>query len=149
MNNKTSHEQQNVKSLEIIKKSDSQNHTSRSSEKILDLVKVCIAVIIVAAGLWSYYSLINLPVYLRVLLPLICIVIGLSIVLFWCDFGRRLIWYIRDSFIELKKVVWPDRQSTLRMTIFVIIFVAILASFIYAVDSFISWLFFDVLLKRG
>jgi len=35
------------------------------------------------------------------------------------------------------------------MTIFVVIFVAILAVFIYAADSAISWLFFDVLLKRG
>lgn len=57
--------------------------------------------------------------------------------------------YFRSSWVELKKVVWPKRDDAVRMTIFVIIFVAVLAAFIYAVDSAISWLFFDVLLKRG
>ncbi|WP_232462241.1 preprotein translocase subunit SecE [Neisseria chenwenguii] len=57
--------------------------------------------------------------------------------------------YFRNSWIEFKKVVWPERADAVRMTIFVVIFVAILAAFIYVVDSSISWLFFDVLLKRG
>jgi preprotein translocase subunit SecE len=37
----------------------------------------------------------------------------------------------------------------MRMTMFVVAFVAVLALFIYAADSLISWLFYDVLLKRG
>lgn len=60
-----------------------------------------------------------------------------------------LLAYFRHSWSEFKKVVWPSRNEAVRMTGFVIVFVAILAIFIYAVDSAISWLFFDVLLKRG
>ncbi|EGV36257.1 preprotein translocase, SecE subunit [Neisseria weaveri ATCC 51223] len=37
----------------------------------------------------------------------------------------------------------------MRMTGFVIVFVAILSVFIYLADSAVSWLFFDILLKRG
>lgn len=57
--------------------------------------------------------------------------------------------YFRNSWIEFKKVVWPNRDDAVKMTIFVIIFVAILSAFIYAVDTAVSWLFFDILLKRG
>ncbi|MRN38185.1 preprotein translocase subunit SecE [Neisseria sp. N95_16] len=57
--------------------------------------------------------------------------------------------YFRNSWIEFKKVVWPARDDAVKMTVFVVIFVAILAAFIYAVDTAVSWLFFDLLLKRG
>ncbi|QEY23935.1 preprotein translocase subunit SecE [Neisseria animalis] len=57
--------------------------------------------------------------------------------------------YFRSSWTEFKKVVWPKRDDAVKMTIFVVIFVALLSIFIYGVDSVISWLFFDILLKRG
>ena len=63
--------------------------------------------------------------------------------------GREgLISYFKNSWSEFKKVVWPTRSEAVKITLFVIIFVAILAAFIYAVDSIVSWLFFDVLLKK-
>ena len=57
--------------------------------------------------------------------------------------------YFRGSWAEFKKVVWPTREEAVKMTVFVVIFVAILAAFLYVVDSAVSWLFFDVLLNRG
>lgn len=57
--------------------------------------------------------------------------------------------YFRNSWFEFKKVVWPARDDAVKMTIFVIVFVAVLSAFIYAVDTAVSWLFFDFLLKRG
>lgn len=56
--------------------------------------------------------------------------------------------YFKSSWAEFKKVVWPSRDEAVKMTVFVIIFVAVLAAFIYAADTIISWLFFDVLLNR-
>lgn len=65
------------------------------------------------------------------------------------DKSRGLFAYFRDSYREFKKVVWPSREDATKMTMFVIIFVAVLSAFIYLVDTAISWLFFDVLLKKG
>ena len=56
--------------------------------------------------------------------------------------------YFKSSWTEFKKVVWPSRDEAVKMTVFVIIFVAVLAAFIYTADTIISWLFFDVLLNR-
>lgn len=120
-----------------------------SGSKGADIFKLAIAVVLIAAGLWAFYSMQNLSMYVRALFPLAGVVVGLLIVFYWCDFGRRLIAYMRDSVAEFKKVVWPPRKDAVRMTFFVVIFVAVLSLFIYAVDSLISWLFFDLLLKRG
>ncbi|MBF0803757.1 MULTISPECIES: preprotein translocase subunit SecE [unclassified Neisseria] len=114
-----------------------------------DVFKLAIAVALVVAGLWAFYNVQNLSIYVRVLFPVVGVIVGLLIIFYWCDFGRRLVVYVRDSVVEFKKVVWPSRQDAVRMTFFVVVFVAVLSLFIYAVDSLISWLFFDLLLKRG
>ncbi|WP_085360700.1 MULTISPECIES: preprotein translocase subunit SecE [Neisseria] len=93
--------------------------------------------------------MLHLSIYVRLIFPVVGLLLGLLVVFYWCDFGKRLITYIRESVTEFKKVVWPPRKDATRMTVFVVVFVAILSLFIYAVDSLISWLFFDLLLKRG
>lgn len=62
---------------------------------------------------------------------------------------KGLFSYFRHAWAEFKKVVWPTRDEAVKMTFFVVVFVAVLALFVYVADSAISWLFFDVLLKRG
>ncbi len=65
------------------------------------------------------------------------------------NIGREgLFAYFSNSWLEFKKVVWPKREDAVKMTMFVIVFVAMLSIFIYAADTAISWLFFDVLLRR-
>lgn len=117
--------------------------------KGVDVFKLLIAFTFVTVGVWAFYDYSHLPIYTRYLFPAVGIILGLILVLYWCDFGKRLVLYIKASIVEFKKVVWPVRKDSLRMTLFVVIFVAILSLFIYAADSLISWLFFDLLLKRG
>lgn len=59
----------------------------------------------------------------------------------------RLGRYIKESTVEFKKVVWPKRPEAIRMTLFVILFVAVFGTFIYGVDSLISLLFNFILVK--
>ena len=61
--------------------------------------------------------------------------------------GFRLFRYFKESATEFRKVVWPKRADAIRMTGFVIVFVAIFAVFIYGVDSVISLLFNLILVK--
>ncbi|WP_066570382.1 preprotein translocase subunit SecE [Snodgrassella sp. CFCC 13594] len=118
--------------------------------KRADSVKFILAAILVAVGVWAFYALAaQLPVYIRSLFPLVGVVVAIAIVFFWTATGRELTSYVRESVVEAKKVVWPERNETLRMTLFVIVFVAILALFIWGVDSLISWLFFDIFMKRS
>lgn len=117
--------------------------------KRADWLKLIIAIVLASCGVWLFYNMLHLSIYIRLIFPVVGLLLGLLVVFFWCDFGKRLIAYVRESVTEFKKVVWPPKRDATRMTVFVVIFVAILSLFIYAVDSFISWLFFDLLLKRG
>lgn len=122
---------------------------NQKKNKIFDKIKLLFAILIVVASIVAYYSFETLPSYVRILLPIAGVVIALAIVFFLCAFGKDLIRYIRESTQEMRKVVWPDKPTTLRMTITVIIFVSVLAAFIAAADGLVSWVLFDLIFKRG
>ncbi|MDO5687654.1 MAG: preprotein translocase subunit SecE [Neisseria sp.] len=117
--------------------------------RTLDKVKLVLALLLVAAGVFAYYFFATLPNYVRVLFPVLGVAAAIVIVFFFCAFGRDLVTYIREAAQEMRKVVWPDKPTTLRMTLTVVAFVAVLALFMLLADSLISWVLFDLLLKRG
>lgn len=55
--------------------------------------------------------------------------------------------YFKESFMELKKVVWYNRPEAVRMTGFVIAFVFVFALYIFVVDSVIAKLFEWILVR--
>ncbi len=60
--------------------------------------------------------------------------------------GRQLLAFARDSWREVKKVVWPARKEAVQMTAYVFAFVAVMAVFLWSADKFLEWLFFTVIL---
>lgn len=49
--------------------------------------------------------------------------------------------YIRDSWMELRQVRWPNRKTTWKMVLAVIIYSAFFMVIISLLDLFFSWLF--------
>lgn len=49
-------------------------------------------------------------------------------------FFDRIIQFVKESRVELKKVVWPTREETIRHTLTVIMMSGILALFLGGVD---------------
>ena len=62
------------------------------------------------------------------------------------DSGKRLIAFGRDSWREVKKVVWPTRKETVQMTAYVFGFVVIMALFLWLTDKTLEWVFYDLIL---
>ena len=113
------------------------------------LFKTIIALAIIVFSIWltnSKYLFGSSEILRTAILSTSVFVAG--IVLIWGNFARLLI-YFKNSVVELKKVVWPDKAYATKMTIFVLIFVTILTIFIYLVDFLISWVLFDLLMKKG
>ena len=113
------------------------------------LFKIVIALAIIVFSIWftnSKYLFGSSEVLRTAILSTSVFVAG--IVLIWGNFARLLI-YFKNSVVELKKVVWPDKAYATKMTIFVLIFVTILTIFIYLADFLISWVLFDLLMKKG
>ena len=113
------------------------------------LFKIIIALAIIVFSIWftnSKYLFGSSEILRTAILSISVFVAG--IVLIWGNFARLLI-YFKNSVVELKKVVWPDKAYATKMTIFVLIFVTILTIFIYLADFLISWVLFDLLMEKG
>lgn len=113
------------------------------------LFKIIIALAIIVFSIWfanSKYLFGSSEILRTAILSTSVFVAG--IVLIWGNF-TRLLTYFKNSVVELKKVVWPDKAYATKMTIFVLIFVTILTIFIYLADFLISWVLFDLLMKKG
>ncbi len=54
--------------------------------------------------------------------------------------GRDFAVYCRDSALEMRKVVWPKKDETIRMTGVVLAFVAVAALFLWLVDAILAGL---------
>jgi preprotein translocase SecE subunit len=46
--------------------------------------------------------------------------------------------FFRDSWLELKKVIWPTREEVTKMTGFVVFVVALVGTFIYLWDQILG-----------
>ena len=53
--------------------------------------------------------------------------------------------YVRDSFREVRQVRWPDRKSTWKMTLSVIVYVVLIAVAIMLLDALFTFVFNQLL----
>ena len=53
--------------------------------------------------------------------------------------NNRLVKYIYGSYIEMKKVTWPTRPETVRLTIAVILISLVVAAFLGVLDYIFSF----------
>jgi preprotein translocase SecE subunit len=75
----------------------------------------------------------------KLFIPVRFLVKGISTILF--------VRYFRESWQELKLVVWPDRWTTWRLTFAVIVFAVVFGALVAALDFGFERLFRDVILK--
>jgi preprotein translocase subunit SecE len=104
-----------------------------------------LAALIVVAALVLYYTLVDQSIWVRLAVLFSGIALAVVIVAISPD-GRRFIAYAKDSWYEVKKVVWPTRKETTQMTLVVFGFVLIMSLFLWIADKLIEWLVFSAFL---
>jgi preprotein translocase subunit SecE len=110
-----------------------------------DRVKLALAVLVVIAGIVGYEMLENQPGAARVGVFLAGLVVA-AIIVWFSEPGRRTVSFARDSYNEVKRVVWPERKESTRMTIIVFLFVAAMALLLWVVDKALEWIIYGLLL---
>jgi preprotein translocase subunit SecE len=60
--------------------------------------------------------------------------------------GKEFVAFGRDSWKEVKKVVWPSRKEAIQMTLYVIAFSVVMALFLWLTDKTLEWVFYDLVL---
>lgn len=103
---------------------------------------------LVIAGISLFYTL-HLSLWLKWCIVLLSVVAAIVLFYFVSPTGLKLHSYVRDSWRELGKVVWPTRKETVQFTWIVFLLVVVLGLFLWLVDTSLSWLFYGVILGKG
>jgi preprotein translocase subunit SecE len=53
--------------------------------------------------------------------------------------GQRIVAFSKESRSELRRVVWPTRQETIRTTIMVVVLILIVGFVLWGIDSVLFW----------
>ncbi len=104
----------------------------------LDTAKLVTAVALLLAGIVAYYALLGQPEYVRWLVMVGGLVLAAGVFAF-SGYGRNFWLFVRDSRVELRKVFWPTRDETLKVTGIVFIFVTIASLFFWVLDIVLAW----------
>ena len=104
-----------------------------------DQWKTILAIAIVIAALALYYvNPLNFNTLTKVLITLLWFVIA-GVVFIKSTQGDRFLHFLRETRIELRKVVWPTREETAKTTGIIMIAVVVVAIFLWIIDAFFTW----------
>src|SRR5689334_9536770 len=103
-----------------------------------DTAKLIIAIVLVAAGVVGYYVLANQAVWLRWLAVAAGLVLA-ALVIAFSRYGTALKQFVADSRVELRKIVWPNKQETGMTTLVVFVFLLIAGFFFWGLDLALAW----------
>lgn len=104
-----------------------------------DKIKLLVAVLLVISGVAGFYFFADAPTVVRVLSVITGVVLG-AVVAGMSAPGRQFFRFALEARDEAKKVVWPTRKETIQMTAVVMLFVIVMALFLWAVDGILMWL---------
>lgn len=103
-------------------------------------IGMIVSILIVLGSLVLYYQD---PLGLNTTLyKVLVLLVGLGLaafVFFKAPQGIRLSSFTKETKIELRKVVWPTRDETVKTTGMIMVAVVIVAIFLWIVDAILTW----------
>jgi len=104
-----------------------------------DTALLSLSLIAVLAGIAAFYWFEDQGLLLRVGLVVLGLAAGFGLAWFsW--YGREFWQFALAARIELRKVVWPDREETVKTTYVVFIFAILLGLFFWGLDWVLTWM---------
>ena len=104
-----------------------------------DVAKYVLAFALAAGGIFAWYWFGQWPAVLRGMLVVAAVAAAIGVVALTAK-GRQGREFVSESLFELRKVVWPTRQESIRVTGVVLAVVVIVSLILSAFDLIISWL---------
>jgi preprotein translocase subunit SecE len=98
-----------------------------------DMAKYVLAIVLALAGIVAFYWFADWPGALRALLPLGGL-IAAGAVFATSVKGRATIEYLGEARFELRKVIWPTRQETIRATGVILVVVVLMSLMLGLID---------------
>ena len=123
---------------ELLKSMTTSVDTKAQDAGPADTVKLVLAILLVIAGIAGFYLLGAQSAWIRWLAVAAGLVLGAAVVAV-SKYGTALKQFMADSRVELRKIVWPNRNETLMTTLVVIVFLFIAGIFFWGLDFALAW----------
>jgi len=114
------------------------NTQVEASASVFDVVKQVFSVVFVVAGVAAFYYFSEIPLLYRVL-GLVVVALAVAGMILTTGMGRNVWGFVLESKQEVRKVVWPTREETLRTTLLVFAMVIIVGFVLWLLDMFLFW----------
>jgi preprotein translocase subunit SecE len=114
-------------------------NTSSAISGKFDLVKWILVAVLIAGGIGEFYYFSEYLLFLRVA-GLLALFGAAVFVASKTQKGHLTVGFIKETHLEVRKVVWPTRQETVQMTSIVLLMVLLVALIIWFLDSILMWL---------
>ena len=104
-----------------------------------DTALMTLSVLVLFAGIGAFYWYEDQALAFRIVMVVVGLVVAAGLAwLSWC--GREFWQFALASRIELRKVVWPSRDETVKTTYVVFIFAIVMGCFFWGLDWVLTWL---------
>ena len=112
---------------------------------VLDIIKKIISALIVVAAVSAFYyfsvdhdSIKEIRLLFRVL-GLVAVIVAVTVLMSTTNTGKFVLSFILESKQEVRKVIWPTRDETMRTTLLVFAMVFIVGLLLWVLDMFLFW----------
>jgi len=98
-----------------------------------------LSILVLLAGIVAFYWFDEQPLYIRVAMVIVGVAAGAGLMWFsW--YGREFWQFAQAARVELRKVVWPERDETIKTTYVVFGFAVLMGLFFWFLDMGLTYL---------
>jgi preprotein translocase subunit SecE len=121
------------------------NTQTEPAASVADIVKQVFSVVFVVAGIAAFYYFSADHSYFKEIrllyrvLGLVVVVLAVLGMMLTTGLGRTVWSFVLESKQEVRKVVWPTRDETMRTTLLVFAMVFIVGLILWLLDMFLFW----------
>ncbi|MDI1232224.1 MAG: preprotein translocase subunit SecE [Methylobacter sp.] len=114
------------------------NTQVEASTSVSDVVKQVFSVIFVVAAVAAFYYFSEISLLYRVL-GLVVVILAVVGLMLTTGLGQNLWGFVLEAKQEVRKVIWPTREETVRTTLLVFAMVFIVGLILWLLDMFLFW----------
>ena len=104
-----------------------------------DNALMILSIVALLAGVVAFYWYEEDPLALRLAMVGSGVVVAVGLA--WVSWYGREFWqFAQAARVELREVVWPEREDTVRTTVLVIVFASLMGLFFWVLDLILTWL---------
>jgi preprotein translocase subunit SecE len=109
------------------------------SASVKDTALIVLSLLALFVGIGAFYWYEDQALPIRIAMVVAGLVLGAGFAWFsW--YGREFWQFAQVSRIELRKVVWPSRDETVKTTYVVFIFAIVMGLFFWGLDWVLTWM---------